>query len=334
MVDSRSVPLVTVVMPVRNEAAHLGRAFDALDGQTYPRDRVEILVVDGGSTDATAQVVSVRARVDPRIRLLGGPGVNTPMAMNVGIKAASGRYIAKVDGHGWVGEGYLGDAVEILETEPDVGCVGGEIVPVAETAVEQAIRVARFSKLGVGGGIYTAAQVRHDIDTVQCGVYRKDVLEAIGGFDPALQFGEDEEVNHRLRLAGHRIVFEPSVRFHYLVRPSLRSLFRQYFNYGRARVAVVRKHPSFLRLKHVVPSGLVLVLIASVLGTIISPAIPVLVVGGYAAALLGAGVGMSRLRGGASPLLIAAALACLHLGYGLGMLTGLVRRSGPAVATP
>jgi glycosyltransferase involved in cell wall biosynthesis len=324
MVSPDTLPLVSVVMPIRNEAEHLTRAFDALDAQTYPSDRIEVIVVDGGSTDGTVDAVLARSKRDPRIRLLGGPGVNTPAAMNLGTAVSSGAYIAKVDGHGWVNPEFIEVAVAVLGADSSIGCVGGEIVPIATTDVEQAIKIARFSRLGVGGGIYTARLVRHDADTVQCGVYRADVLQAIGGFDPALQFGEDEEVNHRVRTHGHRVVFEPGMRFHYHVRPTLRSLFRQYRNYGRARVAVVRKHPSFLRAKHLIPALLVIALPTSVvLGVLVSPVIPLVVAGAYALAVVAGGLLLATGRGKAKPHLVSLGLAALHLGYGVGTLEGL-----------
>jgi cellulose synthase/poly-beta-1,6-N-acetylglucosamine synthase-like glycosyltransferase len=311
-------------MPIRNEAQYLDRSFDALDSQTYPAKQIEILVVDGGSDDGTIDVVGRRAANDSRIELLGGPGVNTPTAMNLGIDASTGIYIAKVDGHGWVNPDFISSAVKILEAQSDVGCVGGAIVPVASTPTQRAIELARFSKLGVGSGIYTAPKATHDINTVQCGVYRRSALEEAGGFDPHLQFGEDEEVNHRVRARGYRIVFEPTMRFHYHVRPTIRSLFRQYRNYGRARVAVVRKHPSFLRVKHLVPALLVMALVASlVLGVLVSPAIPLLVVGAYVVAIALGGLVLTARRPGTKPHLVSLALAALHVGYGVGTLEAL-----------
>ena len=324
MQDPRPRPLVSIVLPVLNEGRYLRASLDAIDAQSYPAERLEILVVDGGSTDGTVSIVRQRAERDPRMRLLGGPGTNTPMAMNVGIEASSGEYVAKVDGHGFVSPDFIRLAVDVLSGDPGVGCVGGEIVPIAENETQEAIRIARFSRLGVGGGIYTAAPVQQDIDTVQCGVYRRDLLVRIGGFDPAMQFGEDEEVNHRLRATGSRILFLPEMRFSYHVRPSLGSLFRQYRNYGRARVAVVRKHPSFLRLKHLAPAAVVVGLAGSVAATLFGqPRIGLAGIGAYAVAVAAGALGLSRRTGFRRPDLVAAALACLHIGYGLGTLLGL-----------
>ncbi len=310
-------------MPVFNEEAFIEQSLDAIDAQTYPAELIEIAIVDGGSSDETLRIVHDRAAADPRIKVLGGPGTNTPSAMNVGISATEGRFLAKVDGHGWINQGFLAEAMRVLEHEPDVGCVGGEIVPIATTDMALANRIARFSRFGVGGGIYTAARVEHDADTVQCGVYRRSVLAAVGGFDPTLQFGEDEEVNHRVRKAGSRIVFLPTMQFMYVVRPTLGSLFRQYRNYGRARVAVVRKHPSFLRVKHLAPVVLLVSVIGAlglaIAGQVWALAVPL----AYGLAVILIAAVLSARHRFSKPWLVAASLLSLHIGYGLGTLIGV-----------
>ncbi len=321
-------PLVSIVMPVRNEAEHMAVALDAIAAQTYPADRIEIIVVDGGSTDGTLELVRGRMASDDRIRLLGGPGVNTPLAMELGMGGASGDVVAKVDGHGWVNQGFLAAAVSELQASPTLGCVGGFIRPVAVTVVERAIALARFSRLGVGGGVYTLAPRAQETDTVQCGVYRREALVDSGGFDPEMPFGEDEELNFRLRQQGWRIRLNPEMVFSYRVRPSIRSLFRQYARYGRARVAVVRKHPSFFRVKHAAPATLVLGLAG---GVVVAPFsglrwMTVMVWGGYLA-FVGVSSAVLALRAGFRRAdLIGLSLVALHVGYGIGSLDGVRAR--------
>ncbi len=326
-------------MPVRNEGGHLATALDAIDAQTYPASRLEILVVDGGSTDGTLELVRDRMRSDDRLRLLGGPNVNTPLAMELGISASGGELVAKVDGHGWINERFIEIAVRVMDEEPKVGCVGGIIEPIAATVVERAIAAARFSSLGVGGGVYTLPEVAQDTDTVQCGVYRLVALEDAGGFDPDLPFGEDEELNYRVRKHGWRIRLEPAMRFRYRVRPSVRSLFRQYYRYGRARVAVVRKHPGFLKPKHAAPA----VLIVALAGGALLALMPQWRVIGIApwvgyTALISSGTGYLAVSHRFARFdLIALSLIALHIGYGLGTLAGVarhLRRGRPSVAAP
>ncbi len=313
-------------MPIRDEAAHIGRALDAIDTQSYPAQRIEILVVDGGSTDGTLEVLRDRASRDRRIRILGGPGIDTPLAMNVGIDASTAPYVAKVDGHGWVNRPFLATAIEELTSDPELGCVGGRVVPEAVTVVERAIAHARFSVLGVGGGVYTLDERTQRTDTVQCGVYRRAALEEAGGFDPRMPYGEDEEANHRLRACGWRILMNPKMRFTYRVRASIGSLFRQYFRYGRARVAVIRKHPEFFRLKHAAPGTLVVTLIASLALALITPlrGFALLPWALYGLGLIMGSIGLALKWRFGRPDLILASLAALHVGYGLGSLSAIL----------
>lgn len=319
-------PRVTIVMPIKNEASYLSAALDAIASQDYPRELIELIVVDGGSTDASTQVVENQRIPDLPIRIAGGPGVNCPAGMNIGIGLAHGELIAKVDGHGFVNPEFIRTAATYLAAHPETGCVGGRVIPILNTNMARANALARFSIFGVGGGVYTLSAQLRETDSVQCGVYRRAALEDVGGFDPTLQFGEDEELNYRIRRRGWRIVFHPDMHFHYYMRPTLGSLFRQYRGYGTARLAVVRKHPSFLRVKHLVPAALVMALGASLIAGLVSPILRPMaasVWGGYAAFVgIGAAVLSARARF-VAPHRVAASLIALHIGYGLGLLRGL-----------
>lgn len=324
-------PLVSVVIPTMNEAAYLGAAFDSLRAQTYPQDRLEILVVDGGSSDGTVDFAVAAAKADTRVRVMGGPGVNCPAALNIGISAARGTIVWYIGGHGQADPRFLEIGVAHLISDPTIGCVGGEIVPAGEGRTARANMIARFSIFGVGRGVYTASPVLQDSDTVQWGAYRKDALQRAGLFDADLQFGEDEELNFRIRRLGLRILYDPAMKITYFARPTLQGLFRQYRNYGRARARVLRKHPSFFSLKHIVPAALVLALVAAAIAPFVVPAawpLSLLVIGGYAAFIAFGSLLLAVRERFSRPHAIALSLLALHVGYGLGMLRGVVDLAG------
>jgi GT2 family glycosyltransferase len=176
----------------------------------------------------------------------------------------------------------------------------------------------------VGGSGYGETSERSLVDTVQCGIYRRDALEAVGSFDPAMNFGEDEELNWRLRRAGHEILLDTRIRFHYVTRPSWAAAYRQYRNYGRSRVRVVRKHPDYLRPYHLVPAAAVGggALLAAA-GVVSRPARRVLVAGGaaYAATVGTAALALDRRQASR----VALAFVALHAGYGIGMLREVLK---------
>ena len=321
------MPVVSVVMAVKDEATYIRAALEHLQAQTYPRDRIEILIVDGGSSDGTVELANAFARNDARIRLIGGPGVNCPAALNLGIAKSSGEFVAKIDGHGYVNRTFLDLALRRLIADPSIGCVGGRIEPTGNGTVPRANMIARFSILGVGHGVYTASDRLQDVDTVQCGVYRRAALNAAGGFDDNLQFGEDEELNYRVRMAGYRIVFDPALRFRYWIRPTIRSLWRQYRNYGRARVRVIRKHPAFLSAKHLAPPALVVGLTGAAvlaLATRRMGPLSTTIIGGYAGFLMLGSLALGIRHRFPRADLIMASLASVHIGYGVGTLEGAV----------
>ena len=329
------LPLVSIVMPIKNEADTIAEALDAIDAQTYPAHRIEIIVVDGRSLDATVATVKARMRKDSRLKLIEGD-YNCPAAMNVGIGASSGTIVAKIDGHGFMTPSFLDVAVRYLMEHPECSCVGGQIVPIGQTRSARSNMYTRFSRFGVGGGIYTAPITLHETDNVQCGVYRKRDLEQVGSFDPDLQFGEDEEANHRLVRAGFQIVFHPGMQFHYYVRPSFGSLFRQYRNYGAARVKVLRKHPDFFRLKHIVPSAMIVALVGGIalaapFEALRLPAAGLLLL--YVSFVTAGALWTGVTHGFFYFHYLFVSLLMLHFGYGAGMLREMSRTALRALRT-
>lgn len=322
------VPRVDVVVSTFNEERYVDRCLDAVREQDYPAEALKIWVVDGGSTDGTVDRIRAHAAEDDRIVVIAdGVRRNLPEALNVAIERCDGDMIAKVDAHGWPERDYIRRSVEAFAAGGEkVGCVGGRPVQQGETRFGDAVALARGSRVGVGASEYAGSVDVGTVDTVQCGVYRAAPLREVGSFDPEMNFGEDEEVNWRLRQAGYEIVLDTRIRFHYITRPSWKAAYRQYRNYGTARVRVVRRHPSFLRPHHLVPA------LAVAGGATLLAAAPFspparrllgLGAGAYAAAASTAAVMAAGREHRALAPTIATAMVALHAGYGVGMLRGL-----------
>jgi len=210
-------------------------------------------------------------------------------------------------------------------------------MPAGETLLERVSGMARASRLGVGGGYGVDREIGdHPVPTVQCGAYWRSALVDVGLFDVAMAYGEDEEINWRLTQSGARVYLCPALAQRYRPRASLRALARQYWNYGQGRLRVVLKHPAFLVPRHVVPSAFVL---SVVLLTCLAPVVPVarLALAGVAVAYLAtlavAGAQASR-AGWREALLVPLAIACVHFGYGAGMLWAAARRMGRSLGFP
>lgn len=322
---------IDVVIPAYNEEAHVGPCLDHVLAQDYPEDCFRVWVVDAGSSDATVEVVSRYAESDPRVVPITGLGrLNAGQAMNAGIREASGQLIARVDAHTYLDTDYLTRAVEVLgECDDDVAEVGGQPRQQGETRFGRANALARQSRFGVGGSVYTDSREQAWVDTVQAGVYRRAALDDVGLFDESMLVGEDIELNWRLRAAGYRILLDRRIRFRYTTRGSWGAAFRQFRNYGQARVRTLEAHPDFMRPRHLAPSVLLATFatLVTLAPTSIRARRALLMLGSsYTAAVL---VGATQAARRDEPALtgtIALCFTALHLGYGLGMIEGLGQR--------
>jgi succinoglycan biosynthesis protein ExoA len=322
----------SVIVPVLNEARHLREVAASMRAQTF-QGELEFLFIDGGSTDGSREIISELANRDHRVRLLDNPERTTPRALNVGLQAATGEFVARMDAHARYGPNYIADGVARLK-RGDVVSVSGPQLAVGYDAWSRRVALALGSRLGTGG-----ARFRHDadeefeVDSGFTGIWRRSVLLANGGWDDDWVGDEDFEMAARLRKAGGRIVCIPEMAAHYAPRNNLASLARQYWAYGRARVRTSRRHPESLRPSHVVPSALVFTLILAGVSRppLARPARAVLLL--YLAAM--AAESVRAVRSGARPSDAAAmpiVFLVMHLSFGLGEFSGLLSYGVPGAA--
>lgn len=320
-----STPFVSVIIPARDEGASIRDTLAGLQAQTYPRERIEFLVVDGRSSDDTRSVVQEVGRDDPRVRLLDNPDRVTPGALNIGIRAARGSVISLMSAHGTPAADYLAVAVELLETTGAWG-VGGRIERVSKTPAQRAIAAATSSPIGVGDAVHNYASQAAWVETAFPGLWHRNVFERVGLFDPELVRNQDDELSYRIRQAGGGIWYDPAIVVRYQPRGSLRALFSQYRQYGMWKVRVFQKHPGAARRRHLVPAAFVgTVAGGALLVPFVRPAglLSFFALGAYGALVFAATA--RRSDRGAEPLRFAASIAVLHTSYGLGFWEGLLR---------
>lgn len=321
-----NLPLVSVIMPVRNEAAYIERSLGAVLAQDYPAERMEILVVDGMSDDGTREFIRTRQVEHPNLHLLDNPRRIVPPGLNIGISQARGDIVVRVDGHCEIAPDYVRHCVEHLLAD-DVEAVGGPIDTVGETEEAQAIALAMSSWFGVGGSAFRTVKDRPMlVETVAFPAYTRRTLQRIGPFDEQLVRNQDDEYNYRLLKSGGRILLSPDIRSRYYSRSSLRSLWRQYYQYGYWKVRVMQKHPRQMRPRQFVPPAFVATLLGfSVLGLLFRPIgwLAALVLTFYVTADMAASLSVGRAHGMRSVLRLLLIHPILHLSYGSGFLVGL-----------
>lgn len=287
---------ISVIVPVRNEARFIQRTLSQLVGQDYDRDRFEVLVVDGESTDGTPELVTrfidrLRAATGPasgrpaNVRLLANPRRLSSAARNIGLREARGDVVLVVDGHCDLrGDRCFRELADAFRRS-GADCLGrpqplesaekaghSRSGPAPRSPLQRAIAAARSSRLGhhPDSRIYSAEEGFVPAESVAV-AYRREVFRLLGplgqeggnegspgGFDERFDACEDVEFNHRVDRAGLRCFFTPRIAVHYAPRDTLRGLFRQLFRYGRGRVRLWRKHPETMSLKTFLPGLFVL----------------------------------------------------------------------------
>jgi glycosyltransferase involved in cell wall biosynthesis len=324
-------PFVSVVMPVRNEAAYIERALAAVIAQDYPPDRLEILVADGLSTDGTRERVAAAARARPNLRLLDSPGRTAPCGLNVGVRAARGEIVVRVDGHCEIERDYVSRCVAHLEAG-DGDAVGGSVETIGEDRLADTIAAAMSSPFGVGGSAFRTVRGRTLlVDTVPFPAYTRAILDRVGPFDEELVRNQDDEYNARLRKLGGRVLLAADVRSRYYSRGSWRGLWRQYFQYGYWKVRVLQKHPRQMKLRHFVPAAFVGALaLCGVLAFFWKPAAfaGLGLLGFYALAVAAASLRAFREHGARVFPGLPLAFVILHVAYGAGFWAGLAKFGG------
>lgn len=310
-------PRVTVVLPVRNEAAFLPESLGAVLHQTRRPDQV--IVVDGDSDDDTADLArAMLAGVDGlEYAVLVNEQRIPPISLNRALAKAHGDVIIRVDGHCIVDADYVEACLTALR-ESGAECVGGPIRTVGVGSYATAIAVAQSSRFGVGGVAFRTSTEPRFVDTVAFPAYRREVFDLLGEFDGSLVRNEDDEYNMRLTQAGGRIWMDPRVGSTYFSRSSLRRLARQYFEYGYYKVALIRKHRAVPALRQLVPAAFVASLVGALLLARRRRWPLGLLAGTYLTATCTSAAGAARAGPRASVPLVAAAIVTMHLAYGLG----------------
>ncbi len=326
--SSGELPFVSVVVPIRNEADFIVECLQSILRNRYPPEKLEVLVVDGLSTDGTREIIQQLMLKDSRVRLLDNPERIVPHAMNRAIAAARGEIITRVDGHADVADDFIANSVRVLRETPGCWCAGGSIETISETRVGQIIAACMSTPVGVGNARFRLQNYEGFVDTIAFGSYWKWVFDRIGNFDEELVRNQDDELNARLIRHGGRIFMSRLIRCRYYPRTSLRKLWRQYYQYGFWRIRTIQKLGRPATLRQLVPLAFVTVLLGlAITALIFPPARPILWIclGLYLGALIAGAIPVGRRTGLAGFLLAPVVFMILHFGYGLGCLWGILR---------
>jgi succinoglycan biosynthesis protein ExoA len=324
-IPSSAQPLVSIVLPCRNEAGHIETCLQTILAQDPPGGDIEIIAADGMSTDGTREYLEEQARAHPQLRVLNNPGRIVSTGLNAAIRAARGEIIVRMDAHTMYAADYVKQCLAVM-AESGADNVGGPMQTRADTFLEKAISAVFHSALAVGGARSHQPDYEGFVDTVIYGCWKKSVFDRVGLFDEELVRNQDDEHNLRLVRSGGRIYQSPRIRSWYHVRGSLTALFRQYMQYGYWKVLVIRKHQTPASFRHVVPGAFVgAICILTVLGMFWTPVF--WAVAGLTLLYAAAAVALSLVIAARTKWTLFPALPgvvwCFHFGYGYGFLRGI-----------
>lgn len=240
-------PKVAVVMPVLNEASYLLAAVKAILSQDYPGE-IHVVLALGPSADETDVVAAQLCQLDSRVTTIANPSGRTPEGLNAALATTTEPIVVRVDAHSELSDGYIRLAVESLQ-QTGADNVGGIMGARGVTNFEKAVAAAMTSPLGVGSANFHVGGEAGPVETVYLGVFQRAALERVGGYDPAFTRAQDWEMNHRIRVTGGTVWFNPELFVTYRPRPSVGKLAKQYFEYGSWRREVMRQHPETRRTK-------------------------------------------------------------------------------------
>ena len=329
---SSSWPGVSAILTVLNEERHLRHAVASLLDQDYAGD-IELVISLGPSRDATDTVAAEIAAADPRVHCVKNPSGRTPEGLNKALAKTKHAIVVRVDGHAELPPDYVRIAVDTLQRTGAVN-VGGLMAAEGRTSFERAVARAMTSKFGVGNAPFHVGGEEGPADTVYLGVFRRDALDAVGGYDEAFTRAQDWEMNYRLRRDGGLIWFNPALKVSYRPRGSLSQLARQYFNYGKWRGEVMRQHPDTVNLRYLAPPtallGVTLGMVLGLIGLGVEPLLWAwLLPAGYFAGVCAGSVVTARGLPGRAALWLPVVYPTMHGSWGAGFLSTLTRYIGP-----
>lgn len=324
----------SVIIPCYNEQDAIGGLLQALYHQTYPREKMEVIIADGMSTDRTREVIQAfqDRHPDLSVKVIDNPDQTIPSALNLALEEARGAYIVRLDAHSNPAEDYLSRSLRALQQDKGDN-IGGvlAIQPGSQTWMGRSIAVAAAHPLGVGDARYRIGSGPREVDTVAYGAYRASLVDEIGPYDETLLANEDYEFNVRIREAGGTVWLDPAIKTEYTARSTFRELARQYWRYGFWKLRMLLRYPHTFRWRQLsgafvlswVALGLLsvwFVLARWLLG------IQALI---YLMALGASGVG-AALEEGDWKLApgVALAIATMHFSWGTGFLWSLVEYVG------
>lgn len=320
---------VAIVIPTLNEERFISRCLNSIIKQTYEFEKMDVMIIDGGSNDKTKDIVAEYQKSHQNIRFIENKKKIQSVAFNIGLKKSTAPYIIRLDAHAEYDSKYISLCIENLKQDEKRGNVGGRcnILPFNQSLWAQTNAILNHSRFGIGGAAFRVSNEAHNTDSVPFGAFPRKIIEEIGGMREDLPRGEDNEYNSRIRKAGYKIFFDPNIISSYFARPTLGASCKQMYANGNSIGYLYYIDREAIGIRHLVPllfvvSGLFSIII-SVLWSpfcyVFCGGLALYIIADAIASIMGAKDNVKCTL----PLFIL--FFCVHVSYGIGTIAGLIK---------
>lgn len=320
---------VAIVIPTLNEERFISRCLNSIIKQTYEFEKMDVMIIDGGSKDNTKDIVAEYQKSHQNIRFIENKKKIQSVAFNIGFKKSTAPYIIRLDAHAEYDSKYISLCIENLKQDEKRGNVGGRcnILPFNQSIWAQTNAILNHSRFGIGGAAFRVSNEAHNTDSVPFGAFPRKVIDQIGGMREDLPRGEDNEYNSRIRKAGYKIFFDPNIISSYFARPTLGASCKQMYANGNSIGYLYYIDREAIGIRHLVPLLFVVSGLFSIIISVLWSPFCYVFCGGLALYLIADAI--ASIMGAKDnvkctlPLFIL--FFCVHVSYGMGTIAGLIK---------
>lgn len=320
---------VAIVIPTLNEERFISRCLNSIIKQTYEFEKMDVMIIDGGSKDNTKDIVAEYQKSHQNIRFIENKKKIQSVAFNIGFKKSTAPYIIRLDAHAEYDSKYISLCIENLKQDEKRGNVGGRwnILPFNQSLWAQTNAILNHSRFGIGGAAFRVCKEAHNTDSVPFGAFPRKIIEKIGGMREDLPRGEDNEYNSRIRKAGYKIFFDPNIISSYFARPTLGASCKQMYANGNSIGYLYYIDREAIGIRHLVPLLFVVSGLFSIIISVLWSPFCYVFCGGLALYLIADAI--ASIMGAKDnvkctlPLFIL--FFCVHVSYGMGTIAGLIK---------
>lgn len=320
---------VAIIIPTLNEERFISRCLNSIIKQTYEFEKMDVMIIDGGSNDKTKDIVAEYQKSHQNIRFIENKKKIQSVAFNIGFKKSTAPYIIRLDAHAEYDSKYISLCIENLKQDEKRGNVGGRcnILPFNQSLWAQTNAILNHSRFGIGGAAFRVSNEAHDTDSVPFGAFPRKIIEKIGGMREDLPRGEDNEYNSRIRKAGYKIFFDPNIISSYFARPTLGASCKQMYANGNSIGYLYYIDREAIGIRHLVPLLFVISGLFSIIISVLWSPFCYVFCGGLALYLIADAI--ASIMGAKDnvkctlPLFIL--FFCVHVSYGMGTIAGLIK---------